>query len=104
MEQPNDHTVFTLPSRLKKGVRFQLADAARSDFAANVPKQDVVIMNNVLVHAPADQRAKIVSNVINSLSPGGLLITNEDIDHPSLISAGRAGTIRSYVLKMASAA
>lgn len=104
VEHPTDSAFFTLVPRIKKGVHFQLADAAKSDFKTNVPRQDVVVMNNVLVHVQAEEREKIISNVINSLSPGGLLITNEDIDHPSLIPAGRAGAIRSYVLRLDSAA
>lgn len=92
-------TALTLSPEAKKQPRFQLADAAQADFTVKVPKQDVLILNNVLVHTSDAERPAIVANLAAALSPLGIVIVNEEIEHPALFFAGREGQIRCYQLK-----
>jgi len=91
--------IFTISPSIKKGVQFKLADAAAADFSQRVPQQNVIIINNVLVHATDDQRRTIINNLLDRLVPGGRLIVNERIAHPRLEFWAREGSVFCYTYR-----
>jgi len=91
--------VFTVDPKIKKAVCLKVADAEAGDFGQRVAKQDVIIINNVLVHvADAARQARIVDNLVDRLDAGGRLIANERLDHPRLAFKERSGSVYCYSL------
>lgn len=63
--------VIMVPAdEFKQGLEFRVHDIIRAPVAE---KQDVVVMNNVLLHYPDKTRDRIMSNVIGSMREGALL-------------------------------
>jgi len=92
--------VFRIDPVIKKAAHFKVADAETGEFEQRVAKQDVIIINNVLVHvAEAARRARIVENLVDRLDTGGRLIANERLEHPRLVLKDSAGSVYCYSLR-----
>ena len=92
-----DPDLFMIDPLIKKKIAFQKADATDSLFPELVQPQDVIIINNVLVHLPPKFQRSAIDNIVAVLNPGGRLITDTPVTHPNLASGSFKSMVHSYL-------
>jgi chemotaxis methyl-accepting protein methylase len=93
---PGQPDYFLIDPRIKRAITFQCADALQSDFAGKFPLQDMIIINNVLVHMKEEDKTRVIENLAKSVVPGGKIIVNESVDFSALRFVSKEGTLYLY--------
>lgn len=91
--------IFKINPLVQESIQFQKADVTEEFFSQNVPKQDIVVINNVFVHITEGNKAAAVDNLVKILALGGRMIVDTALAHPDLSSSNQEKAIRSYLRK-----
>jgi len=67
--------LYLLDERLKKSVRFHLANLADPNFTFPAPPYDMIFCRNLLIYLHAEAQRQLLEKIEGALAEGGILIT-----------------------------